>query len=106
MNDHICSTGDTDSKLMGKEMGSETGSIDAGDVTAKQAAFAITKSDGAKFVRVGGKIFVKGHEIVSRESFAKIRWELVCENDCVEIPKEIPTRQGRVGGCGFSGNIE
>jgi hypothetical protein len=75
MNDNICSTGDTDGKLVGKEMCSETGSIDTGDVTAKKTAFAITKSDWAKFVGVGGKIFVKGHEIVSRESFAKVRRE-------------------------------
>jgi hypothetical protein len=31
---------------------------------------------------------------------------LVCENECVEIPEEIPTRQRRMGGCGFSGNVK
>jgi hypothetical protein len=65
MNDNIGSTGDTDGKLVGKEMSGETISVDASDVTAKKAALAITECDWAKFWRVGVAVFVEGHEIVS-----------------------------------------
>jgi hypothetical protein len=106
MNDNIGSTGDTDGKLMRKEMGGETRSIDAGDVTAKKAAFAVAECNWAKFSRVGVVLFVESHEIVSRESFAKVGWELVCKDECVQISEEIPTGQGRMGGCGFSSNIK
>jgi hypothetical protein len=39
----------------------ETRSVDAGDVTAKKTAFAITESDWAEFLGVGVIILVKSH---------------------------------------------
>jgi hypothetical protein len=48
-NDNVCAAGDADGKLVGKEMSSELGSVNAGDVTANAATLAITKSDGAEF---------------------------------------------------------
>ena len=58
MNDNVC-------ELMGKEMSGETRSVDASDVTAKEAAFAITKCDWTELLRIEVIVFVKGHEVVS-----------------------------------------
>jgi hypothetical protein len=81
MDDDVSSTGNANGKLVGKEIGSETRGVDASNVTAKKPALTIAKSDRAKFLRMVRKVFVKCHEIVASESFAKVRWELVAEDN-------------------------
>jgi hypothetical protein len=106
MDDDVGPTRNANGKLVGKEIGSETGGVDSSNVTTEKTTLAISKGDRAEFLGMVSKILVKRHEIVGSESCAKVGWELITEDNGEKILEEIPTGLRRVMGCRFVGNVE